>query len=719
MIKLLIVDDNQQNLYMLRVLLEGHNYQVVTAKDGAEALEAARRDPPDMIITDILMPVMDGFSLCREWKRDEKLKHIPLVFYTATYTDPEDEELALNLGAERFIIKPQKPKVLVEMLTEVIQEHQAGHLVAAREPIAEEQVYLKEYSEALVRKLEDKLANLERANRRLSSLHQASLMITSIIDLSELLSQILDVVVQAMGYGRASFFLFDAETETFCPVAAVGYPERTVKAFQQLQFRLGEERGLVGWVGKTREPLILDDTYQDRRWLQEYDTERSALFVPVVHKADMLGVMVFSSTDLNAFEEGDAQGAAVLASSVAIAIKNARLYEQAQREIAHRKRTEDERERLLAQIEEQARQLQQTVEAVPEGVLLLDADGRTIMANPAGRACLDELAGVRVGEVVSRLSDRSLAELLTSPPKGLWHEVRLDGSTPRIFEVITRPIEPGSKNEGWVMVVREVTQQREIEQRVQRQERLAAIGQLAAGIAHDFNNIIAVIMLYSQITLRAPDLPAEVGGRMDTIIEQSRRASDLINQVLDFSRSAVLERKELNLEPLLEGQIKLLDRTLPENINIELVSGPDEYSVDADLTRIQQVVMNLAVNARDAMPDGGTLRIALSRMVDGQSFRCVTCGQIDAGEWVRLQVSDTGTGIPAEVLPRIFEPFFTTKELGEGCGLGLAQVFGIVEQHDGHLDVATQEGVGTMLTVYLPALPVGVPSKFGTKRQGC
>ena len=167
MTKLLIVDDNEQNLYMLQVLLEGNGYEVVTAANGTEALEKARRDPPDMIITDILMPVMDGFALCRQWKRDEHLKEIPIVFYTATYTDPKDEELALNLGAERFIIKPVEPDVFVGMLRDVIEEHKAGRLAAPREPVEEEEPYLREYNEALIRKMEDKMLELEQANQTL------------------------------------------------------------------------------------------------------------------------------------------------------------------------------------------------------------------------------------------------------------------------------------------------------------------------------------------------------------------------------------------------------------------------------------------------------------------------------------------------------------------------------------------------------------------------
>ncbi len=161
---LLIVDDNQQNLYMLKVLLSANGFQVELASNGVEALEQARRAPPDMIISDILMPVMDGFALCRAWKEDERLKDIPFVLYTATYTDPKDEDFALRLGADRFIIKPVEPDRFLALLREAIETHKAGQPSAPRQPV-EEAEYYREYNAALVRKLEDKMLQLAEANR--------------------------------------------------------------------------------------------------------------------------------------------------------------------------------------------------------------------------------------------------------------------------------------------------------------------------------------------------------------------------------------------------------------------------------------------------------------------------------------------------------------------------------------------------------------------------
>ncbi|MDY7080573.1 MAG: PAS domain S-box protein [Chloroflexota bacterium] len=374
-------------------------------------------------------------------------------------------------------------------------------------------------------------------------------------------------------------------------------------------------------------------------------------------------------------------------------------------DITERKQAEREREWLLAQIQEQARLGQQVIDTVPEGVILLDAGERIIMANPVGGKNLAILSDVKVGGILTHLAGHPLEEFLPSPPKGLWHNVSTDGGS---FQVVARPLEAGPVLEGWVLVTRDVTQQREFEQRAQQQERLASVGQLAAGIAHDFNNIMATIVLYAQMSAQAEGLPDRVRERMVTIDQQAQHATSLIRQILDFSRRAVLERHPLDLLLFLKEQVKLLERTLPENIEVEIVYGAGEYMINADPTRIQQMMTNLALNARDAMPEGGILRIALERIEirPGESHPLPEMGRgIKNQEWVRVTVSDTGAGIPPDVLPYIYDPFFTTKAPGAGSGLGLSQVHGTVGQHEGHIDVQTQLNHGTTFTIYLPALP--------------
>jgi len=254
-------------------------------------------------------------------------------------------------------------------------------------------------------------------------------------------------------------------------------------------------------------------------------------------------------------------------------------------------------------------------------------------------------------------------------------------------------------------IIIDVTEREQMERRAQLQERLAVVGQLAAGIAHDFNNIMATITLYSDLLTRETALSAAGQQRAQTVQQQAHRAADLISQLLDFSRWSVMEERTLLLLPFLKEFVNLLARILPENINLSLEYDATDYLIAADPSRMQQVLMNLALNARDAMPGGGELRFVVSRLIV-KAGESAPFPDMAPGTWLRIVVADTGTGIPPDVLPRIFEPFFTTKRPGEGTGLGLSQVYRIVSQHGGRIDVASQIGVGTQFTLYFPALDV-------------
>ena len=383
-------------------------------------------------------------------------------------------------------------------------------------------------------------------------------------------------------------------------------------------------------------------------------------------------------------------------------VLNIELQERRRAEEALRKSQQD-KEILLAQVREQEQQVREIMNTVPDGVLLLDETGRVIQANQVAQSELSSLVDIQEGETLIQLGNKKLAELLDTPPRELWHEVTIES---RILEVIARPTAIEYENRRWVMVLRDVTREREVFARSQQQERLAAVGQLAAGIAHDFNNILAVILLYTEMALGTPELPTRLRERLLTIAQQSKRGSDLIQQILDFSRRTMLERQPMDLLPFLKEQVKLLERTLPENIRIDLSFKSGPYFVSADLTRMQQAIMNLAVNARDAMPDGGKLSFQLDHPRPSDSLYCISCGNVHGGEWISVSVSDNGLGIDHEVLPHIFEPFFTTKTHGQGTGLGLSQVYGIIETHDGHVNVTSELQKGTTFSLYLPALPV-------------
>jgi len=379
-----------------------------------------------------------------------------------------------------------------------------------------------------------------------------------------------------------------------------------------------------------------------------------------------------------------------------------------------------EREALLSQVQEQAgrlretaAQLQQIMTSVPEGVLLLDAECRVVRANPTGEAALRALeAEVDDAGKLVRLGNHSIADLLIAPRRqGIWHEVR---AGQRVFATSARAVESGPVAEGWVLVLNEVTQDREAAQHIQQQERLAAVGQLAAGIAHDFNNVLAVIVLYAQLALRARDVPAAVREHLQLVIREAGRGGDLIQQILDFGRRGPMAPEPLDLAPFLEDLATLLRHTLGHTIDVGLAYEPGAYRVRADPARLRQAMINLALNARDAMLKGGSLAFTLRRTL-ANSQPAGLLSESRVLEWIQIDVTDTGHGMSGEVVSRLFEPFFTTKGPG-GNGLGLAQVHGIVGQHDGTITVASQPGAGTTFSIYLPALEV--PSTGAASPRG-
>jgi PAS domain S-box-containing protein len=362
-------------------------------------------------------------------------------------------------------------------------------------------------------------------------------------------------------------------------------------------------------------------------------------------------------------------------------------------------------------VQQKADELAQIMNGVPEGLLLLDEAGNVLAANPHARQYLSWLTGDAECAQVKSLGDQTLPSLLTFPTDRWGHLVH---AGQRTFEVLAQLIERAPTPASWVLVIRDITDELFVQQQLQRQERLAAVGQLAAGIAHDFNNLMSVIILYAQLASQSEDLNKHDRERMRVIEEQGLRATQMIRQILDFSRRTAIERHPLDLLPLFKEQIKLLQRTLPENIKITLETPLTECFVLADPTRLEQVIMNLAVNARDAMPDGGELHIS----VDTTAFirdKDAPLPGMTPGRWVRLRVRDTGVGIPPENLDRIFEPFFSTKPISMGTGLGLPQVHGIVGQHGGHITVESTVGAGAVFTIYLPVLEILRPDASPTK----
>jgi hypothetical protein len=295
-------------------------------------------------------------------------------------------------------------------------------------------------------------------------------------------------------------------------------------------------------------------------------------------------------------------------------------------------------------------------------------------------------------ELMSRLADAPLRA-------GVFRHRKKDG-TPIDVETLGNPLCFYGRPAVMVLA-NDITERRRLEEQFRQTQRMEAVGQLAGGVAHDFNNLLTVItgyceLLFQSLADRIPELR-----RVQEIHRAAARAAGLTRQLLTFSRKRTLEPRVLNLDTVVQGMAPMLSRVLGEHVHLNTPRAPLLGRVKADPGQIEQVVMNLAINARDAMPDGGTLTIALADVELDAAPRGIEVA-LRSGPHVMLAVSDTGCGMDAATRVRIFEPFFTTKEVGKGTGLGLATVYGIVQQSDGAIQVESEPGRGTTFRIYLP-----------------
>ncbi|MBI5361276.1 MAG: PAS domain S-box protein [Planctomycetes bacterium] len=263
---------------------------------------------------------------------------------------------------------------------------------------------------------------------------------------------------------------------------------------------------------------------------------------------------------------------------------------------------------------------------------------------------------------------------------------------------------------GYRGVDKDITERKKLESQLLHAQKMEAIGRLVGSIAHDFNNALTVIDGYSTLMLEGlkPDDPMREG--IATIKKASEHSATLTRQLLAFSRKQVLQKTRLNVNILINNMEKLLTRVIGKDIGVNFVLAPALKFVNADIGQVEQILMNLSVNARDAMPKGGTLTIKTENIFVNLAY-CQTNPEARTGNFVRLSIRDTGTGMSDDVKKHLFEPFFTTKGLGKGTGLGLSVVYGIVKQHDGWSDVYSEPGKGTTFNIYLPALGAAVKAK--------
>ncbi len=377
------------------------------------------------------------------------------------------------------------------------------------------------------------------------------------------------------------------------------------------------------------------------------------------------------------------------------------------------------------ELQEKNALLQAIYDAMPDMVFLHGADGMVEDVNEnvlrtfgwtrdeARRIGVEEGSGPDMcpQEAMERIRRARAGE----PQDFEWTARRKDGTTFPV-EVRLRRLEGLPGEPKILALVRDLTEEKRREQELRAQERLAALGQLAAGVAHDFNNLLTPVCSYPEMLRDLPGVPDRVRKALEVIGEQGQRGARLVHQLLDFGRGSPPNRQVMDLRFFVPEVGEMIRRTFPEAVEVEVAIAEEvDLRVWADPVQVQQALVNLAVNARDAMPEGGVLTLGVERVRLPAGMAEPGCPT--EGEWVRLTVQDTGEGISPEVLPRIFEPFFTTRAPGEGTGLGLSQVHGLVAEHGGRITVETEPGRGTVFRVYLPPAPtpprgaVGQPTR--------
>jgi GAF domain-containing protein/ActR/RegA family two-component response regulator len=512
----------------------------------------------------------------------------------------------------------------------------------------------------------------------LSELYQLSQKIGYTLNYDELISLLLEHLHHAIGSDMAMGGLWFGAHSWVKLRCRQKLNASIVDQMRQswVKIRLGTRDGDISEADEYWEVIEVDQAGLGPEAMPEI---RSLIWEPLQIGNDTVGALAVASQVANAFGPTQERLLSTFANQASTALQ-----------------------RLAILLTAQQKQLENLVEHLPVGIVLLDASFRVLVANPLGRRLVEILNGHGNENSFDHLGRQSLENLIGRSREALPIEITSGPPNERIIAVQLRAVDaPGQDQEQqWVVLMSDITVERENALRAQVHERLATVGQLAAGIAHDFNNIMAAILVYTELLQLDQEISASGREKLAIIHQQIQRASSLIRQILDFSRRSVMEQSSLNLLPLLKEMEKMLARILPETIQVELTYQPGSYWIQGDPGRLQQVFMNLALNARDAMPDGGQLFFAMQHLtLTAQSERPVP--DMADGDWIVIALRDTGVGIDPGDIQHIFEPFFTTKPHGQGAGLGLAQVYGIIQQHSGQILVNSEPGQGTTFLIYL------------------
>lgn len=812
MATILVVDDLSANREVLVTLLRYKGHRLLEAEDGIQGLTVARAEHPDLVITDVLMPVMDGYEFLRQLRLDPATRGIPVVFCTAHYGEREARALALSSGVSDVLTKPVEPEEALRIVDRVLsgdfKEISSGAL-----PLQAD--FDREHLRLLTDQLSDKTKDLRTANARLRALINIGLELASERNSDRLLTNVCVAARDLFGATYVTLGIVDRHDRTLQRVIADGTDAAT-------WIKIGDSApGILRTVIAERRTLRGDNVGGDPLKLQLpslHPSIQAFLAAPVASPANVYGWICLVTNEDKTFTEDDEQMVVALAGQVGRIYENGYFYAVAQKERDRAQRYLDTAEVILLALDVEGRITQ--VNRYGCSVLGWTADellGRdwtdmclpvrirgpfrkkfhnllggdlSIVENPiltrSGQerliewrnTLLRDVAGNVIGTFSSgtditdrnqavealRTAEERMRFALQNTDVGIWdldyttgvlqwsetleaHYGLKPGTFAGTFEAFVERIHPDDRESvldaigkavkagsdfsimnrtiwpdgtvRWlsgagrihldghgnpvrgVGISLDVTERRRLEEQYQQAQKMEAVGRLAGGVAHDFNNLLTVILGYCELLLA--DLKPGDPHQPDIaeIQRAGARAGALTRQLLTFSRKQIIEPALLDLNKVVGDLQSMLGRLIGEDVRVLLNLLPDLALVTADSAQVEQIVMNLAVNARDAMPTGGTLTIETANVELDEDYARMHQG-VKPGFYVVLTVTDTGTGMTPQVQARLFEPFFTTKEPGKGTGLGMATVYGIVTRFGGTIGVYSEVGRGTSFKVYFP-----------------
>ncbi len=710
MASILIVDDDIQTRQLYLSLLTHFGHEVIEAADGKDGLEQARLRRPDLIISDILMPTMNGYEFVSALRKSPPLDKIPVIFHSAIFLGKEARVLGASCGVSLFILKPCEPEQALAIIHEALGLKIEKSVPSPSAPTPADPIPF------LIDSVFVKGKELDTLSARLASLLEFGLELAARCPLETLLDKGARAARQIIGANYAAVGILgeDGKGLRCSGSAGMNSPLLAKASFEGAIFREVVSEQKPRRISRVRyEPGQIGLP-------ANHPPIQTFLCAPLGVKDAVHGWIYVADKLASAeFTEHDTQILMTLAAQVALAYENTvhldAIREHARElelEIENRKRAED-RFHVL-------------VETAPTGIVITDERGRIVEVNAQALQSFgygrEELLGKPVETLLPERFRRGheghRSGYIKNPharPMGVGVELfarRKDG-TEFPVEISLGPL---LTKEGVLVssTIVDITERKNMEERLRLSQRMEAIGKLAGGVAHDFNNLLAVILGCSDMLLDTLPKDHPALRKVEMVRKAGASAADLTRQLLAFSRQQMLQPRVLDLKEIVERTQGLLHRLIGENIEFTISMEPSLGRVKSDPGQIEQVLLNLAVNARDAMPKGGRLTIEAQNVDLDDSYK-QEHQQVIPGPYVMLAVADTGCGMDRDTQARIFDPFFTTKELGKGTGLGLATVYGIVKQSGGYIWVYSELDKGTVFKVYFPR--VGAAAEATEKKE--